>query len=72
MTNTMLLEKAIQDSGLKKAFIAEKIGLTPAGFRNCVTNKAEFKASQINILCDLLGIGDLETKEAVFFNHLGG
>ena len=68
MTNTMLLEKAIQDSGLKKAYLAEKIGLTPAGFRNCVVNKAEFKASQINILCDALGIEDLELKEAIFFN----
>ena len=68
MTNTELLEKAIQDSGLKKAYLAEKIGLTPAGFRNCVVNKAEFKASQINILCDALGIEDLELKEVIFFN----
>lgn len=72
MTNTALLEKAIQDSGLKKAFLAEKIGLTPAGFRNCVTNKAEFKASQINILCEVLGIDSLEQKEAIFFNECGG
>ena len=72
MTNTELLEKAIQHSGLKKAFLAEKIGLTPAGFRNCVTNKAEFKASQINILCELLSIDSLERKEAIFFTDFGG
>lgn len=72
MTNTKLLEDAIQDSGLKKAYLAKKIGLTPAGFRNCVANRAEFKASQINILCDVLGIDDLERKEAIFFNEFGG
>ena len=72
MTNTALLEKAIQDSGLKKAYLAEKIGLTPAGFRNCVTNRAEFKASQINALCEMLGIVDLERKEAIFFTDFGG
>lgn len=72
MTNTALLEKAIKDSGLKKLFLAEKIGLTPAGFYNCLNNRAEFKASQINTLCDLLGITDLATKEAIFFAGFGG
>lgn len=67
MTNKELLEQAIRDSGLKKVFLAEKIGLTPAGFYNCLNNRAEFKASQINTLCDLLGITDLSTKEAIFF-----
>lgn len=72
MTNTALLEQAIKDSGLKKAFLAEKVGLTPAGFYNCVNNKAEFKASQINTLCDVLGIESLEQKEAIFFSDFGG
>lgn len=67
MTNKELLEKAIQEKGLKKSFLAEKIGLTPAGFYNCLNNKAEFKASQINTLCELLGISDLTEKEAIFF-----
>lgn len=67
MTNTQLLNEIIKKSGLKKVYIAEKVGLTPPGLHNCVTGKSEFKASQINILCDLLGINDLELKEAVFF-----
>lgn len=67
MTNKEMLEQAIRDKGLKKSFLAEKIGLTPAGFYNCLNNRAEFKASQINTLCDLLGIEDLQTKEAIFF-----
>lgn len=72
MTNTELLEKAIKSSGLKKIFLAEKIGLSAAGFCNCLNNRAEFKASQINTLCDLLGIVDLAEKEAIFFADFGG
>lgn len=71
MTNKQLLEQAIREKGLKKSFLAEKIGLTPAGFYNCLNNKAEFKASQINTLCDLLDIKDLATKEAIFFADCG-
>ena len=67
MTNKELLEQVIKEKGLKKAFLAEKVGLTPAGFCNCINNRAEFKASQINTLCVLLGIEDLTTKEAIFF-----
>lgn len=72
MTNKKKLEQAIRASGLKKAFLAEKIGLSPAGFCNCLNNRAEFKASQINTLCDLLGIVDLAEKEAIFFADFGG
>lgn len=71
MTNTKKLEDIIQKSGYKKAYLAEKIGLTPAGFCNCLNNRAEFRASQIATLCDLLGIHDWELKEAIFFSPGG-
>lgn len=67
MTNTELLEQKIAESGLKKIYLAEKIGLSLAGFRNCCINKAEFKASQIQTLCDELRIVDLKEKQAIFF-----
>lgn len=71
MTNTKLLNELIQQSGLKKVYIADKLGVTPVGLHNLITGKSEFKASQINKMCDLLGIDDLETKEAVFFAEYG-
>lgn len=71
MTNTELLEQKITESGKKKMYLAEKIGLSYAGFRNCVTNKAEFKASQIDILCEELNITSLREKEAIFFAKVG-
>lgn len=70
MTDKKLLEEAIKKSGYKKGFIAEKIGLTRAGFRNCINNEAEFKASQIQTLCDMLGL-DNEQKNAIFFANDG-
>lgn len=71
MTDTKLLEQRIAASGKKKMYLAEKVGLSYAGFRNCVTNKAEFRASQIDILCEELGITSLREKEAIFFAKLG-
>ena len=67
LTNTELLEKKIQESGLKKGYLSEKCGLTRAGFRNCVINKSEFTTSQISVLCEELGITSLREKEAIFF-----
>ena len=67
MTNTVLLNEIIKQSGLKKTYLAEKVGLTRVGFSNCLSGKSEFKASQIAVLCDLLDIRSLELKEAIFF-----
>jgi hypothetical protein len=67
MTNTELLEMWIKQSGKKKNYLAGKVGLSYAGFRNCVINKAEFTATQISILCAELGITRLSDKEAVFY-----
>ena len=69
MTNTELLERKIKESGKKFTHLAEKVGLSYAGFRNCVTNKAEFKATQIDILCKELGIGLREMKSIFFAKH---
>ncbi len=67
MTNTELLEEYIAKSGKKKGYLAEKIGLSSAGFRNCRINEAEFTARQIQILCDELNIRTEKEKKAVFF-----
>lgn len=71
MTNTELLNRAIKVSGLKKKYLAEKIGLSPAGFWKCATNRAEFTVSQASILCELLGIEDQAVREAIFFARKG-
>lgn len=71
MVNTELLEKKIRESGKKKGYLAKKCGLSPAGFRNCCINVAEFKASQITILCVELHIRDVTERMAIFFADKG-
>ena len=70
MTNTELLEQKIKESGKKISYRADKVGLSYAGFRNCVTNKAEFKATHIDILCKELSI-DLKEMRTIFFAKRG-
>ncbi len=67
MTNTDLLEKWIEKSGKTKSFLAEKCNLSRMGFYLKCTNTNEFMPTEINILCDELGITALRDKEAIFF-----
>lgn len=66
MTDTEKLEAAISNSGLKRRFIAEQLGLSYQGFLNKVNNKSPFTAKEIQIFKDLL---HLSTKSmmAIFF-----
>lgn len=71
MTNTKLLEKKIKQSGLKKGYLAEKIGVSRTTFYALLHNSAEFKASQIKTLCEVLGVNDDETMKSIFFDQNG-
>lgn len=66
MTDVELLNKKIDESGLKRGFIASKIGLTYAGLWQMLKSGAEFKPSQINILCDLLRIENPDERKQIF------
>ena len=67
MTNTGELNKRIDASGLKKSYIAKVLGIAVSSLSRKIANKQEFKASEIDALCNLLGIETLEEKEAIFF-----
>ena len=70
MTNTELLIELIDKSGYKRSYIANALGLKSTyGLANKINNVTEFKSSEINALCELLGIDDLEEKERIFFAH---
>lgn len=66
MTKTSLLEEYIQKSGYKKGYLAEALGLSRYGFILKCSNKAEFRASEIETLCNLLNI-DTADRMAIFF-----
>ena len=67
MTNAALLNTYIQATGLKKSYLADKLGLTPVQFSLCATGRREFTGNQMDILCDLIGVEDPEEKQAIFF-----
>lgn len=67
MTDTELLTSKIDESGLKRSFIAEKLGLSPYGLSKKINNENEFKGSEIKLLCQILNIKSLKEKEAIFF-----
>ena len=59
MTDTEILLDVIKQSGLRKGFIASKLGITTYGFQKKVENRSQFKAEEIKILCELLNITSL-------------
>lgn len=67
MTNTKLLEKHIVRSGLRKNYLAKRLGLSPFMLGKKMRNEEEFYVGEIYLLCRLLGIELAEEKERVFF-----
>jgi hypothetical protein len=67
LTNTALLESIIAGRGLKKNYIAKMLDITPETLGRKIKNTAEFKASEIDKMCQILAIDDLEIRDAVFF-----
>lgn len=67
MTNKDLLKDKIKERGLKLGFIVEKLGTSYAWFNKKLEGKKDFNAAEIQKLCEILGITDLEEKERIFF-----
>lgn len=67
MIDSALLENKIQESGLKKTYIADCLGLSRTSFYKKLNNESEFTASQIGKLCKILAITRLTEKETIFF-----
>lgn len=66
MTNTPLMEQRINESGYKRSYLAKCLDITPYALAMKINNKSEFKQSEIDTLCDLLGV-DVEERMAIFF-----
>lgn len=70
MTNTKLLEAAIKKRGLKKSYIADQLGISRGGLTNLINNRSDFRASQIQTLCNLLELNETQ-RNAIFFAKSG-
>lgn len=67
MTNTELFLQKLKISGINQKELASAIGLSRQSLSYKVNNKREFVPSEINKICDILGISDLEERQAIFF-----
>lgn len=67
VTDTIMLNEAINACGLKKSFIAKRLNLSTYGLSRKINNLSEFTASEIDSFCELLGISSLEKRFAIFF-----
>lgn len=67
MVDTLLLEKAIKDSGLKKSYLAEKLGISIQSLRLRIQNDYDFRSNEVATLCQELNITKLTDKEKIFF-----
>lgn len=66
MVNTQLLDKRIEESGLKVGFIIEKLGLSRNGFDKKRKGKTPFRVAEMYVLGDLLKLSDAD-KSMIFF-----
>ena len=66
MTNTKQLEKYIEKSGYKRSYLAKALGITSYSLALKINNKSEFKASEISVLSNVLGIS-VEDRMSIFF-----
>ena len=67
MVNTELLQKAIDNSGLKESYIADKkLCISYQAYHMKKTGQTAFKEIEVNVLCDTLGL-DEEQRQKIFF-----
>ena len=67
MTDITALKTKIDGSGLKREFIAEKLGISRHALYQKANGITEFTTTEVQKLCGLLDITDLFEKERIFF-----
>lgn len=67
MTNTQLLLEYVEQSGLKRNYIARMLGISTYALAQKIHNIREFKASEIYTFCRILRITSSDVMEAIFF-----
>lgn len=69
--NLTLLTEKIEQSGMKRKAIAEKMNLTTAGLRNKLIGKRDFSASEIKGIAHALNLTGNEILSIFFADYVG-
>lgn len=67
MVNTELLRHKIDESGLKIAFICDKLGITPQGFYKRLDSKSDWSFTQVMTLKSLLSLSEKDLDDIFFY-----
>ena len=65
--NMKLLEKKIKESGLKKGYIADKLGVSPQTFSSRLRGEIGWTVKEIAITCRLLNLSARD-RDQIFFS----
>ena len=68
MTDSLLLNTYINNSGYKRSFLAKEIGITRSGLYKKINNQTQFTAWEIQKLTQILGLNKCE-QDDIFFNQ---
>lgn len=63
MTNTTRLKEVVKESGLKKVFIADKLGISYQSYQKKESGKTEFLATEVSIMKTLLHLSSKDVTE---------
>lgn len=65
MIDSKKLNRKINASGMKRKYIAEKLGLSPYGLSKKISNENEFKVSEVEKICNILNM-TADEREDIF------
>lgn len=72
MTDTKKLDELITESGFKRSYPHQRLGLTSEGFRKKLINERPFTVPEVETLCEILGIKSIKQMHEIFFNKKVG
>lgn len=67
MVNTVLLNELIDTSGLKREYIAQRVGISRQALYSKIQGESQFTVKEVAILSEVLGIKRLSDRDRVFF-----
>lgn len=70
MTDVGLLNKKIEESGLKHQAIISRLGISRTSWYYKRNNKTPLTVEEISALCEILRITSLREKERIFFANM--
>lgn len=69
MVDTSKLNVLIEQSGLKKRYIAQKLGISEVSLWSKITNRTPFTGMEVDALCKLLDVKTIRQQRKIFFTE---